>query len=447
MKQTAMLATGEPQIDDVLAEETKAYIEVVATGLSKDDVLKKTEQYKPHILIIADGIAHMEEGLSRQAFIQEFRRRFPGTRMIYIYTAKEEALDEFLRFLVQTQVYDFVSSELNLNELEQLVNKPRDYIQVKRYELLEVPDEDVQLDEAVREVLKESVVYVPQKQSCVAFYAPSATGKSFVAQNTAVKMAQLHPDVDIVLCDFDFLKPTINTRLNVKPNSMTFEQVCQQIDGERFHAEALQSYLITHPKYANLKIFDGRFSSPEFLELLGEHHLRRIIELLKEQFHIVLMDTHREPNEYVLKAASSMYCVVDYDFSHNMHFQKQRLQLAQQPALKQKAKRIIVNHAWDDAKFTPKLLEQFFKSDETMKVEDQLDTTPIASIPHCYEQQIQAVYKGKSLVEVHEQVEEAFIQICQAIYPAEIKEKKRFSLFSFLKRKEVAHDTASQTSQ
>jgi MinD-like ATPase involved in chromosome partitioning or flagellar assembly len=413
-KLSVIMATGETEINDILISELSSYIEPVGKGLYKQDLLNKLDEKKPHVVIIGDLLAQLEEGLNREEYLKETRRRYPGTRIIYIYDPAQEDLPTFLKFLVQQQIYDFLSSEdLDLGDIINLLQSPREYYMVKKYE------EHVDLTRITEEVkVKEKEVYISQKQKTIAFYSPTATGKSTLIQNTAVYLAQADPSVDIALIDADFLKPTLATRMRLnqgnKNSKMYFEELLQRIDGNRLDGEMLKEYMIEHPKYPSLKIFDCEFQKPEYQDLLQNHHIEKIFEILKEEFTIILVDTTQDievRGTYIcLKKSTALYHVIDYDFSNCLAFQKSRMIFSQIESIQKKKKRLIINKAFDSTKYKPALIQSYFqhKKGEEGYIDDHLDPVPITAVPLLYDLQIDAIQEGKTLVESQGDYEDQF---------------------------------------
>jgi len=486
---TAILATGEIPINNILEEELRDVFECKGKGLFKADVFNKLEEFKPHYLILGDALAISDEDPERYEFIREIRRRFPGTQLYYIYQETIEDHKLFLRFLVQQQVYNFFAGErLDLNELAHLIENPRTYSAVKVYEDLEEPDttataapdkpkktsrqgllnkdddptatsdsgsEEVESAEAdyteeapeePKVIIEEREVIVPQKQKTIIWYSPSSTGKTTLIQNTAVYLANIDPKLDIALVDFDFLQPKIATRMKLNQKDfkhrMYFQELLQRIDGNRFDGELLREYMYTHPKYPNLKIFDCEFEKPEYQNMLDTHHVERIFDVLKEEFTIILVDLNRDLEligaDTCFRRATSVYHVVDMDFSHNRDFQRSRLIISQIPFMRGKPKRYIINKASTGIRLTPDIIQEFYKPDKDVAhIEDNLEPTPIAVVPHVYEAQINAIYDGRTLVELESKQIEPFRQaikeIAATLYPVHLYDGKKKNLLQRIK--------------
>ncbi len=466
---TIMMATGETEINSILSEELKDHAQSVDNAMFKEDLLMKLEKFKPHYLILGDGLTLLEEQPERDVLIKEVRRKFPGTRIIYIYHHDQDELPVFLKFLVNQQVFDFLSSsDLDLNDLIHLLKQPREYSQVKHYEEYSTAEPEA-LKESISEgsaqsteiikqknkfefvkkefivpvpkfmqstgeskiVIKKESLYITQKQRTIIWYAPTSNGTSTIAQNTAVYLAERDSNTDIALVDFDFAQPKLATRMKLnqknRQGKMHFEELLQRIDGNRFDAELLLDYMYTHPKYPNLKIFSCEFSKMEYQHLLDTHHVERILEVLKEEFGILMVDINRDielvGNDVCFKKATAIYHVLDYDYSHCKEFQKMRMIMAQIPFIQNKPKRLIVNKGFNHPKFQPKLIQDFYKYDEDddYYVSDHLDPVPITQVPLMYEQQMNAIMDGDSIVSSTAKYNETFRlaihEIAQTILP------------------------------
>jgi len=163
-----------------------------------------------------------------------------------------------------------------------------------------------------------------------------------------------------------------------------------------------------------LKILDCQFLKIEYQNLLSQHHIERIIEVLKEEFNLILLDLNRDielvGHDYCFKKATCIYNVLDYDFSHCMDFQKMRILYAKVDFIKKKPKKLIINMAIDNPKFNPELLESFYKpvNGENVLNDDNLESTPLATVPMMYEANINAIYEGYSLIELDSPITEDF---------------------------------------
>jgi MinD-like ATPase involved in chromosome partitioning or flagellar assembly len=470
-ERTVIMATGQVEINEILKDELKSLLTTVDQALFKADVISKVDRHKPHVLILSDTICTSEEKPPRETFIQDIRRRFPGTHLIYIYDAELESTDLFIRFLISQQIFDFLpAQELDLLEFMQLLREPRQYIDVKHHESNEKqakpategahPVHQEQGEES-QEHREKIIVHVPvpymeeqepvrisQKQKTVLFSASAATGKSFIAQNTAVYLAEQDPEIDIALIDMDILKPTIATRMRLnqsdKESRMYLEELLQRIDGNRFDGDLLREFMYVHPKFKNLHIFNCEFKRPEYRGFLDTHHVEKIFEILKEEYTLILVDTNRDielvGHDVLYKKASMIYHVVDYDFSSCLDFQKSRRLLEQIPFIQKKPKRIVLNKAFDHPKFTPELILSFFSQRETDPhyIDDHLEVAPVAAVPLLYKEQINAIYEGYTLVESKSRPNEPFIseiqKVADSIHTIHTGKKKTGMYHSF-KRK------------
>lgn len=473
------MATGQMEIDQALSDEFESLVETVAFAQYKKDLFSKLETHKPHLLIVGDALAMLEEDPPRETFLQEIRRLYPGTRIIYIYDGTMAAAPQFISYLTKLQIYDFVNAEeVDVQELQTMIASPRGQHDIRAYQFpaaaTQSSGEETAADgkseaeaksrkernpepKVITETIyREKEVLVTQKQQIILFYAPAPTGKSVVSQNTAVYLAKNLPSIEIALVDFDFSQPKIATRMRLnqkhKLSQMYLDELLQAIDGNRFDGKMLREYMFSHPKYENLKIFNGEFRRQEYADLLDNHHVEAIFDVLKEEFGTILLDVNRDlemiGNDICFKKATVIYNVLDYDFSHCMEFVKTRKLWSRIPFIRKKPKRIVINKAIDNPKFSSKLLEAYFETDNDI-IEDSLDLKPVneSGIPMLYEQQINAIQEGYSLVERDSKVTESFRhaihEVAVSIHPCTTDEANP-SFFQKLKLSFVAKRTQEQ---
>ncbi|MDB5054062.1 MAG: hypothetical protein JWM44_2112 [Bacilli bacterium] len=416
-----ILATGDPDINQELSKELASFITTVDNGHFKKDIFDKLEQHKPHLLLLADSIALLEEDPERETFIREIRRQYPGTRIIYIYDSLNENTTSFIQFLINHQVFDFFNgAELEVELLIKSIQSGLSYKDVRNLiegvQIDEVKEEN-QADPKAEKVIKpekiyitrieekETEVFVTQKQKVILFYSPTSTGKSTLVQNTAVCLALHHRELEIPLIDFDFMQPMLATRMRLNQKNregrLYFDELLSRIDGGRFDGSMLREFMLPHPKIPNLLVFNCEFRKPEYQERLASHHIEIILDTMKEEFGLILIDMNRDiqlvGSDVCFKKATAIYNIVDYDYSNCKEFQKIRTLFSQIPIIQKKPKQLIINKAIENPRFNNKLIMSFFE--ETEEIMDLLDPEPIASVPFLYEHQINAIYDGVSLYE------------------------------------------------
>lgn len=119
------------------------------------------------------------------------------------------------------------------------------------------------------------------------FYGPKGgVGTSLLVTNLAVALSAYQPE-PVVLVDLNLQFGATTTLLNLRPE-VTIASLAQRFQGE-LDFEFLQSFLTSHGE-SNLKILAAP-SRPELAELVTTFLLERVLQVLRNHFAYVLIDT------------------------------------------------------------------------------------------------------------------------------------------------------------
>jgi pilus assembly protein CpaE len=141
----------------------------------------------------------------------------------------------------------------------------------------------------------------------VVFSPRGGAGKSMIAANLAVALAQSMPD-RVVLVDLDLLFGQIAVMLNLSPRTSLASVTTSAL--KSLDRESFSYYLTTHEE-SSLRVLIGA-SRPEEGEMVTGEHIKTVMDLLRRQFVHVVVDmntTFSEANLTVLEIANQALLV------------------------------------------------------------------------------------------------------------------------------------------
>ncbi|MFW5962121.1 MAG: P-loop NTPase, partial [bacterium] len=153
------------------------------------------------------------------------------------------------------------------------------------------------------------------RQNLIAVYSPKGgVGKSFIATNLAIAIAQNTKDLKIALVDFDFGYSNIDTMLGIA-NTTNIVDLYHNFDMEKgkfSSSNILEETSIKHPSGLHIFLGPGRL---EHGELFTDFHASAILNELKEQnYDIIIVDTTTELRDTTLatlEAAKNIILVAE----------------------------------------------------------------------------------------------------------------------------------------
>lgn len=207
------------------------------------------------------------------------------------------------------------------------------------------------------------------------FGAKGGLGKTTIAINLAVLLAQKHKKVALVDLDLQF--GDVNIFMDMDPTDTIFELTQEFIDP---NVDLVRSYMTVHPSGVHVLCAPR---SPELAELILPEKIQGIIRLLRTCYDYVIIDTPPHFNDITLTAlelASTILFVTGLEISI---LKNSKLSLSLLESLKQTDKvKLIVNRA---------------VSVSTITLDDvgKLINCPIwAKIPSDYKTAVTAVNRG-----------------------------------------------------
>lgn len=269
-------------------------------------------------------------------FLRRVRAAAPELRVIYL-AVEGPRLEEVLQELIAAGIYDFLTGRFHPSELAQLIEHPRSRADVRHLER-QSPAPGAPGAPGGRgwgwrrggargaggghgapgglggpgaggnggapggssgpgspggpgtEPPQPATRVLPAK--VVAFWGPCRAGTSTLLANLAALLA-MDPDLRVVAVDFNLIAPSLGLMLDAfgeaNPYDHCMTQLLPELEGDRLTPDRLESYLLEVPRVPGLKLFPGLFH-PLALPRFREEHAQRILQMLRERYHLVLVD-------------------------------------------------------------------------------------------------------------------------------------------------------------
>ena len=144
-----------------------------------------------------------------------------------------------------------------------------------------------QIDEIFRS-MRTNIQFMMKEDDKVILFTSSTSGegKTFLAANLAVSFALLGKKV--VLCGFDIRKPALGRLFGVKDRTAG---VTQLLVKDKVTVEDLRTTICPSGVNENLDLLLAGPTPPNPTELLARENLHQTIELLKQQYDYIILDT------------------------------------------------------------------------------------------------------------------------------------------------------------
>lgn len=144
-----------------------------------------------------------------------------------------------------------------------------------------------QIDEIFRS-MRTNIQFMMKENDQVILFTSSTSGegKTFLAANLAVSFALLGKKV--VLCGLDIRKPALGRLFNLKDRTMGATQLLVK---DTVTESDLRTIICPSGVNQNLDLILAGPTPPNPTELLARQNMHDIIELLKQQYDYVIMDT------------------------------------------------------------------------------------------------------------------------------------------------------------
>ena len=148
-------------------------------------------------------------------------------------------------------------------------------------------DKNNQIDEIFRS-LRTNVKFMMNEDDKVILFTSSISGegKTFVAANLAVSFALLGKRV--LLCGLDIRKPALGKLFGIKDRTMGITNL---LNKSSLTADDVQRQICSSGVNANLDLLMAGPTPPNPTELLARENLSQIMEILKQKYDYIILDT------------------------------------------------------------------------------------------------------------------------------------------------------------
>ena len=170
------------------------------------------------------------------------------------------------------------------------------------------------------------------------FGSKGGLGKTTVATNLAVKLAQSGKKVALVDLDLQF--GDIHIFLDIEPKE-TIAELVQEVYTPNI--DSVRSYMVVHPSGVHVLCAP---KSPEYAEVVSSERIQSLLSLLRSYYDYVIIDTPPSFNEVTMMAIESSSTVLFVTGLDISILKNSKLSLSLLESLKQKDKvRVLVNRA------------------------------------------------------------------------------------------------------
>jgi len=244
-------------------------LEVIGEAENGEEAIFITKEAQPDVVLMDINMPVMD-GIKATA---EITMSVPETTVIIMSVQSEQ---EYLRKAMAAGAREFITKPFSSDELiETIINTFE--TDMKRKEHFQPPKS--------AEEVKSKVITV--------FSTKGGVGKTTIASNLAVCIARATKK-KVALIDLDLQFGDISIMLNITVKN-TISDLIKEIN--QLDEELMEDYLVTH--FSGVRVLPAPLK-PEYAEYITASHVEKIIRVLKETHHYVIVDTSASFHETVL---------------------------------------------------------------------------------------------------------------------------------------------------
>jgi len=305
-------------------------IEVVGEARDGEEAIKKTEKLHPDIILmdinmpVLDGVAATET----------ISLHFPESAIIIMSVQGEQ---EYLRRAMAAGAREYIVKPFTSDELVSTIYRVYELEQKRKFHYRRWSDQMSRFREG-------KVVTV--------FSTKGGVGKTTIAVNLAVSLAKDFR-YSVALVDLDLQFGDIAVMLNLKPRQTLSDLVTEY---SQLDEELLNSYLLHHTSGIRVLAAPAR---PEYAEIVSPELVEKVINILKNNYDYVLIDTpgiFTDPVLVALDYAHTILFVLSLDLP-TLKNVKLGLEVLDSLHHKDKVK-VVLNRAIPEIGITPTEVEK-----------------------------------------------------------------------------------------
>lgn len=246
-------------------------IEIIGEAENGEEAVFIAREARPDIVLMDINMPVMD-GIKAT---EEISLSVPESTVIIMSVQGEQ---EYMKKAMSAGARDFLNKPFTGDELARTI--------LKTYDIESRRREQTAVTRSYEEV-KSTVISV--------FSTKGGVGKTTIASNLAVGIAR-STKKKVALIDLDLQFGDIAIMLNVSVKN-TISDLIKEIN--QLDRELMDEYLVTH--FSGVRVLPAPIK-PEYAEYITSSHLERIINVLKEHYHYVIIDTSASFHETVLAA-------------------------------------------------------------------------------------------------------------------------------------------------
>lgn len=254
-------------IKALLAFEKK--IEVIGEAENGEEAIFISKEAKPDIVLMDINMPILD-GIKAT---QEISLIVPETTVIIMSVQSEQ---EYLKRAMAAGARGFLNKPFSGDELTGTIIKTYE-LESKRRQYSSIPK--------LKEEVKSKIITV--------FSTKGGVGKTTIASNLAVCLARTTKKrVALVDLDLQFGDVSIMLNVSVKNTISDLIKEINQVDND-----SMEDYLVTH--FSGVRVLPAPIK-PEYAEYITSSHVQKILSMLKESYHYIIVDTSASFHETVL---------------------------------------------------------------------------------------------------------------------------------------------------
>lgn len=236
-------------------------MKIVGEAADGEEAVKLAEKLQPDIILMDINMPGLD-GISATELIS---LRWPKISIIIISVQGEQ---EYLKKAMVAGAREYMVKPFSSDELTGTIKRVHE-LEKRRHQLGDTP--------VAGDRKKEP-------QVITVFSTKGGVGRTTIATNLAVSIHKVTKQ-KVVIVDLDLQFGDVAVMLNVVPKR-TITELIQDID--QMDAELMEKYLVTHSSGIRLLPCPTR---PEYAELITGSHVEKIIQILKQSYDYIVIDT------------------------------------------------------------------------------------------------------------------------------------------------------------